>query len=288
MSDAWKQFGNPLSQSPAAMEPVSAVVVRRTSSLAIVSALTGMLAAFMVCIIFLAAPLALAAIATGHLAVGGIRRSAGKLTGVIPAAIGLVLGYGALVGSVGLTAMWFMLPTPSRIAERPGAAELRMAASAIGTDREGHALGNSAAARRLAERFATAMETLDEKVFTQTNAKIKLSGGHYVTWCELHEGKCAFVVHVPEYRRFTSDAKKLLEELAWATAQKVALGELVPGDELAVGLKGVVFYGSVTVGKLVEEDAEQGVHLRGTDGDALIPFFVKPAEAAADSPSDTP
>jgi hypothetical protein len=56
------------------------------------------------------------------------------------------------------------------------------------------------------------------------------------------------VVHVPEYRKFTGDAKKTLAKLAWMVAQNVARDELEPGDHLAVGLRGVISYGAVMVG----------------------------------------
>src|SRR5262249_30321539 len=118
------------------------------------------------------------------------------------------------------------------------------------TDTRGKARGNTPEARLMAERFSNLMDEVHKDAFTKTDAKFKLSGGHYVTWCERREGTCAFVVHVPEYRRFTPDAKKSLDELAWAAAKLATMGELEPGERLAVGLRGVMLYGSVMVGKV--------------------------------------
>src|SRR4029079_18438369 len=100
--------------------------------------------------------------------------------------------------------------------------------NAIRTDNRGIALGNSDKARQLAAVFAQKMEEIDKKAFTETNSKIKLSGGHYVTWCELREGRCAFVVHVPEYRKFKSDAKTMLAKIAWMVAHNAVSSELEP------------------------------------------------------------
>src|SRR5205085_1711778 len=95
---------------------------------------------------------------------------------------------------------------------------------AIGSDSRGIAQGNSAEAIELAKRFAEAMEKKHDTSFTKVKTRISLSGGHYVTWCELNADKCAFVVHVPQYRKFSADAKQTLSILAWETAREIVAG----------------------------------------------------------------
>jgi hypothetical protein len=318
-SDPWNNAGNPSdpyslqpqtpkssqSKNPFASPPLLAQpsmiqqrpVPARLLPLAIVSVVLGVLALPM----FLCAPisglLAVGAIITGHLASGSIRRSMGTLTGKPAVIIGLTLGYVMLAASVFSVVYFFgrigqeMAKNKDRPAVQLPAEEIALKAAerAIATDSQGIGLGNTETARRLAGEFARKMEEIDKQVFTDTKANFKLSGGHYVTWCEMHEGRCAFVVHVPEYRKFTSDAKKSLAKIAWMVAHSVARTELEPDDELGVGLHGVISYGTVMVGNVTEGDADEGVkretHDRG--GNLLLPFFLpEVVEAAVPVPEE--
>jgi hypothetical protein len=132
------------------------------------------------------------------------------------------------------------------------------------------------------------MKTLREVFFSEEKRKgISLSDGEFITWCELREGQCAFIVHVPSYRKFTEDAKDSLETLAWTAAQQTVRDTLEEGDELAVGMKGVVLWGDVRVGTVVGQDSEgDGIEQQGKDEAILYPFFVSP-EPATD-PTDPP
>ncbi len=47
----------------------------------------------------------------------------------------------------------------------------------------------------------------------------QLSSGQFITYVELHDDRALFLVHVPEYRKFSDEAKKQLAELAWTVAQ---------------------------------------------------------------------
>jgi hypothetical protein len=75
----------------------------------------------------------------------------------------------------------------------------------------------------------------------------------FKTFCNLTDGKCVFLIHVPELRRFTPDAKAMLGREAWWTAEllldKNKIGK--PDTKLAVGIKGVINYDRVITGRFV-------------------------------------
>jgi hypothetical protein len=117
---------------------------------------------------------------------------------------------------------------------------------------------------------------LRDEFFTDSKTKVKLSGDNFVTFCQLEQGRCAFVVHAPDLRHFTDEAKQSLAELAWQVGKSVAQEELEDGDQLGVGLKGVIFYGAVMTGEI-----GLGEEPRTTkESDDLLPFFAPPAAAA--------
>ncbi len=216
----------------------------------------------------------LVAVVLGHIAQVQIGRSAGRLTGWGIALAGLILGYLGLLCYVAYFGLAFSgAMNANRGIVAGGAAYNRSplddVESAIDTDSKGIAHGNDDQAKKLAERFAQIMEQKHDESFTKVKTRIQLSGGHYVTWCELHAGRCAFVVHVPQYRKFSDDAKEHLNALAWQTAQEVVQETLRPGDELAIGLKGAFLYGGVLVGSVGEPTPDS----TGKDKEVLAPFL---------------
>jgi len=252
----------------------------RLSPLALLSAIIAVVSPFLSVACLLSLPASAIAIVLGHVARSNIRRSGGKERGAGIALLGLCLAYITLAGSlVFLGFVGFHVITAPSSATRsepaPSGAKaaLEEAETKTLTDVHVKGQGNTPEARLFAERFATLMEEAHKEAFTSTRAKFKLSGGHYVTWCERHEGTCAFVVHVPEYRRFTSEAKDTLNELAWMAARLSTKGQLQPGERLAVGLRGVVLYGSVMVGTAGSDGTAGPVESSGSEGRALYPFF---------------
>ena len=79
-----------------------------------------------------------------------------------------------------------------------------------------------------------------------------ISKGEFLTYCQLNADSCVFLVHVPELRRFTIDAKKSMCTLAWANAQSILKARInSPPRTLAVGVKGAVLYESIMIGNPV-------------------------------------
>lgn len=111
--------------------------------------------------------------------------------------------------------------------------------------------GNTPQAMGLAEKYASVMSEMHQAAFVSRKGKAPKSA-KYVVHCELHDGTCAFLSFVPDYRKFDGDAKTSLEEIAWSAACAVAKDEpsLKPDAELCVALKGMLMFGSVMTGPM--------------------------------------
>lgn len=216
------------------------------------------------------------AIITGHLGLLAINRSNGLVTGKVMAIIGLATGYFALLFAIGMTVLVFTHKPEPRVPPSAAEAALDHAESQVMTDQGGVAHGNSPAAIALAAKYSQALQTLREENFTKAKGGVSLSGGKFIVYCELQPDRCAFVVHVPSYRKFDGAAKDSLAELAWEAAQETATGELQPGDKLAVGLRGAILYGAVMVGDIGEAEPTE----QSDDKDLLHPFFDPPSDKA--------
>lgn len=156
------------------------------------------------------------------------------------------------------------------------------AAAGISGSSQESAHGNSPKAIQLAGKFASAMDLAHETSFASSKARKK--SARYVVHCELRDGSCAFLVHVPDYRKFTDEAKGTLEEIAWQTAGAVLKndGSIEPDTDLCVGLKGLVLFGSIMTGQ-ANDDAPDETTKDESDMDR---FFAAKAEepTAAEKP----
>ena len=258
-----------------------------TSPLAVVSLLSGIGAwPMLCCCAFVSIPAGLTAVVTGHLALSGISRSEGRVTGKPLAWLGLAGGYGALI----MGAAFVTLGLSGAFDADEGAVDNAAATAAealtkielkINSNDQGIAHGNSPKAIELAKRYSETMLRLREELFTpEEKGAISLTDGQFITWCELRDGKCAFVVNVPSYRRFEGDAKESLAELAWAAAHETVAGELKEGDDLAVGLKGLFLFGDVMVGKVGPAEGETPDYEKKESDKELLYPFLEPEDAA--------
>jgi len=141
---------------------------------------------------------------------------------------------------------------------RKGEQEFDSADTQINSFQGTNAFGNSPQAVELANRFSEALKTRRAEMFTP-GSKLEIldnTRGEFITFCELHTEECAFIVHVPQLRKYDKnvfedvDARKLLARLAWTTAQEVLKkqGADKPEMELAVGLRGISQYGPIMLG----------------------------------------
>jgi hypothetical protein len=191
-------------------------------------------------------------------------------------------------------------PSSAARGNTPGENTFQAANQAITTGRHGTALGNTQAAIRLATGFSYTLKLLREEGVEKSKKKsaISLTEGEFLTYCHLTEDTCAFLVHVPELRKFSGDAKEFIADAAWHSATAAVLGMPNPPNRLAVGVRGVLLYDAILVGKVVAsvEDAETGIEKRlgNTQKGVLYPFFTTttkndkaPAGHAATSPESS-
>jgi len=252
-----------------------------------------------ICVFFISLPLSIAAVVMGHLGLNAIRKNQPVMEGGWQAITALIVGYTSMFLStmVGLLLIfgpqWFPRPESERTAMgafADGASVSRDEAGEFSSKRALAAAelliatkqdlppgrGNTKAATELANIFAKQMKKMSDESFTKgSKNSLLLSGGEYLTYCEMHPDRCLFLVHVPAYREFTDDAKKVLAELAWFNAQVTVAGKLRPDSKLGVGLRGAIFYGDILIGKSSAEEQQLTDSAAGKKED-LLAFFISP------------
>ncbi len=166
----------------------------------------------------------------------------------------------------------------------PGAAEFETANRPLNINHGTVAFGNSTKAQEVAAQFSKAMKARREAEFTAgKKGAISMSKGEFLTHCELRDDRCVILVHVPELRRYQSEAKETMAYLAWETAQSVLKEKGVGKDKmsLVVGVRGVLLYDRVMVGKYVDDPKQLESSIKETEtesgGKALLHFWFKPA-----------
>ena len=132
--------------------------------------------------------------------------------------------------------------------------------------------GNGPEAIKMADHFAYLLKAVRTVAFTKGGAS-GVSGGYFLTYCHVTDNGVAFLVHVPELRKFTEDAQAALLQLAWSAA--VETTKRLPNAsslQLAVGLRGALIYGGIATGKAASE-APAARNTSTPDVAALYPFF---------------
>ncbi|NOS68426.1 MAG: DUF4339 domain-containing protein [Verrucomicrobia bacterium] len=181
------------------------------------------------------------------------------------------------------------------------AGEFAAANRQINTYRDTVAHGNSPKATAAAAAFAEKLK-LSRALLFEGGKKNGLSITHheFLTYCELRDSGCAFIVHVPELRRFETDAKESLGALAWAAAQDALLKQGITneGMRLTIGLRGVILYDRVLIGTLKTNAESSGVGLTETvvgnnPEHRLYPFFetvaaIPQSSTSTNDPVTTP
>lgn len=238
----------------------------------------------------------IAAIVCGHFALASYAKSVAK-PGKPLAMIGLASGYVALLLTIVAFCIFINLdfdaqraapnsPSEMANAERMHEAEMRIISRAGGPV----GMGNSELAAEIANEFAARLKKLSDATFTGGKDRVlDLTDGEFLTFCEMHEDRCVFLVHVPQYKDYKGEVREQLSTLAWATAVATTSKHLDAGDRLAVGMRGTLLYGDILVGSHPGyQDAEVA---DGGTKDDLYAFFLPPqiaTEATRDSVVDEP
>ncbi len=270
------------SPAPASGEaPAPVVRGKQNQGQALASLILGLLSfPLMMCAGWILAPLALI---LGIIGLVKIRKRPDRYKGGWMAWVGMAAA--AVSIASGLVTVPAVLDQVEESAEvkSPKPRALLMAEKNISVKKSDRvAFGNSEPARSIAENFSRQMKELREVGFSSgKSGGISLSGGEFLTHCELREDTCAIIVHVPDMRKFDSEAKAALNDLAWHVAQNLlAETDFPEGGELAVGLKGVLLYDDIRLGRHVkewpEEEENPGKSRRGLGESALVRFFSEP------------
>ena len=131
---------------------------------------------------------------------------------------------------------------------------LEAAKSNVKAARKVTGYGNTLEAKALAESVAQQMQMMHD--VTIVAEKGNKTSDQYVVHCEIHEKTCAFLIFVPDYRKFDDETKKIMSELGWSVAQETAVENAAlkaAGAELCVGMKGLMVFGSIMTGGITDE-----------------------------------
>ena len=167
-----------------------------------------------------------------------------------------------------------------RSVPRPGEAGFRAANAQIHVNRGTKAFGNTPEAVELARAYSEAHKAMRESYFEGgRRGELAAAKGEFLVYCQLRQDACVFLVHVPELRQYTGEAKDALRTLSWRAAQSVLGANGASGDrELLVALRGAILFESILAGR------SQGEPVVYTDGmrelRRLYPYF-QPRESAA-------
>lgn len=177
----------------------------------------------------------------------------------------------------------------------PGSAAFTEANNLIDMDKGKTAYGNTPDAEKLAAAFSEMVMMGREMGVQKTRKKpsISLSHGKFLSYCRINPDSCVFMVHVPDLRKFTDDAKRYMVEMAWTVASLQA-AELKPRPKrVAVGVRGAFLYDEVVEGPVTDATAraakesddnwEAGIEQRfsGSDAKKRLETYFEPHAAGA-------
>jgi hypothetical protein len=198
----------------------------------------------------------------------------------------------AFVGLLGFRVVQFAQHLRAHPREQaPGEAAFREANRQVISGHGKTGFGNTPEAVALAEAFSKDLKALRAELFTAGKGDkdlfSRLTKGEFPVYCHLTSNACVLLVHVPELRRFTDEAKESLGDIAWGTAQKaVRTGLGTPPPQLVVGVKGELWYDPILIGQFVAEPQNLGDGIQSRDSglskmNLFYPFFASDEEPPA-------
>jgi hypothetical protein len=179
----------------------------------------------------------------------------------------------------GIVTIWVMADQYEKQPKKPGEAELWTAENFIRAYDTSESSGNTPEAVAFADRFSRSLRVSRQYMFTEgKGGSTSLSKGRFLTYCFLREDSAAILVHVPELRRYTDDAKLTLEEFAWGLATNYAASYHPEVKTLALGIKGPLNYSAILTGRVNDKEPLKGIEIRHptTSTKPLWPFFLTP------------
>ncbi len=207
----------------------------------------------------------LLALILGFVALRRVKRGGGQVGGKGRARTGIACSLVALLISAFLT---IVVVTNKRTPTDVAATRMNDAVEKL-THQPNPPRGNNSEARKLASSYASTLASLI--ALNPASATDGTRANHPVH-CELRNGNCAFIVHVPEYPGLEKAARDSLNEVAWVAARTVTTDR--PGSPLCVALRDDQKFGIIMTGKMGGTVAER----TGTEETLVVPFFtaIKP------------
>jgi hypothetical protein len=221
----------------------------------------------------------------------GLPAQQAKKKGVSKFVLAVVVVVVLFIGFIGFRVVQFAIYAKNhpRVVP-PGEAQFMEANRAIISNKGSSGYGNTPEATALAEQYSKSLKIMREQFFTKANAdRMSLSKGEFLTWCQLGSTSCVFVVHVPDLRHFTRDAKDSLVDLAWLNAQSVlATRKGAPPKTIGVAVKGAALYERVTLGHFIADPEKDGNGIDKSGSTQSDTMWLYPFFAPTNAPASTP
>ena len=192
--------------------------------------------------------------------------------------------FGAVVAVAGLCFIYYAASEYEKGPKQPGEGEVFAAENLIRSYQDREGFGNTPEAAEFALEYARSLRTSRQLLFTtQGPSTLSMSKGHFLTYCHVCDDSVAILVHIPDLRSFSEDAKVTLAEWAWMLATTRTAQQFPRAKKMAVGVKGVMNYAAIFTGEVNAQAPMKGIKSRhptfGTK--PLWPFFSSPADATA-------
>lgn len=182
------------------------------------------------------------------------------------------------------TVLFALVLACSTSTPQPGQSEFEAASSKIATSSAGaRASGNTEAARSRAEKVAALMTALDRELFAgHDKDRVFTRTDEFMVHCQHGAEGVAFLIHVPQFKRYRDEVRETLVNAAWAAA-RTATRDLEEGAplKLGVGLRGGLLFGATAVGVT---GSEPTITLGTTVAvEPLYPYFIGPPPPQAEA-----
>ena len=173
--------------------------------------------------------------------------------------------------------------------QQPGHADFRKADLLLTGRSEGTAHGNTPEAQALAAEFSLYLKQARKLGIEsrKSTSIISLTGGEFLTYCRLTQDNCVFMVHVPDLRNFSREAKDYIADSAWFSALAVTEPRQAALKNVCVGVRGVLMYDRVITGSPGSPARAPFLRHTEVDGDTECKSYLQGYFALPSSASNT-
>ncbi|TDU71011.1 hypothetical protein EI77_02129 [Prosthecobacter fusiformis] len=161
----------------------------------------------------------------------------------------------------------------------PAQTAFKKADSLITSSGKGTVHGNTPQAVSLAKDFAAASKEFRD-LFIE-----KGKDSEFLTYVYLTPTRCVFLLHVPQLRKFSKEAKDTMSEIAWLSAQGLAAKLTPKPSKVALGIRGNILYDRAYIGHPVSnEEDSKGIdqEVKGMDAREVLALLFEPETETPD------